>query len=266
MTFLTLTPWLRRNAYDEDRRVWYEECISGRFIRPVEEVVRGALKNADWDPLVPKAGKGKKAPAVSPRPSTPAEAVPRVAAPSSVRAAVGTSTAAPTPRAPAVAGAQKASAHRVVPSAPPARPIAAVTPGRKRDREAPNTGAAAVEAATAEGVAGETAVLERPRKRVLLVLSEAEDEEEVPLGIVSEAPLMTGAAGSEELADEVAAAEVATEGTAPAEVAAMMDVEAAIADVPATEEAAADVPDDEVSVVVPTQAILVEIPSAVCAC
>ncbi|CAL9007274.1 unnamed protein product [Prunus brigantina] len=47
MTFLTLTPWLRRNVYDEDGRVLYEECISARFIWPVEEAVRGALKNAD---------------------------------------------------------------------------------------------------------------------------------------------------------------------------------------------------------------------------
>ncbi|CAL2244735.1 unnamed protein product [Prunus armeniaca] len=112
----------------------------------------------------------------------------------------------------------------------------------------------------AEGVAVETAMLERPRKRVLLVLSEAEDEEEVPPGIVSEAPF--GEAVSEELADEVAAAEVAAEGTATAEVAVMMDAEAAVAEVPATEEAAADVPDDEVPAVGPTQAILVEIPSA----
>ncbi|CAL8085291.1 unnamed protein product [Prunus armeniaca] len=59
-------PWLRRNAYDEDGIVWYEECISARFIRPIEAAVRGALKNADWDPLIPKAGKGKKASAVLP--------------------------------------------------------------------------------------------------------------------------------------------------------------------------------------------------------
>ncbi|CAL2277542.1 unnamed protein product [Prunus armeniaca] len=254
MTFLTLTPWLRRNAYDEDERVWYEECISTRFIWPVEEAVRGALKNVDWDPLVPKAGKGKKDPAVLPRPGTPAAAVPRVAAPPSVRATVVTSAAAPSPRAPAVVGAQKTSAHRTVPSAPPARPIAAVALGRKRDREASNIGAA-----TAEGVAVEMAVLERPRKRVLLVLSEAEDEKEVPPKIVSEAPCMT--VMSEELADEVATAEVVAEGTATAEVVEMMDAEAAVAEVLATE-AAADVSDDEVLTVDPTRAILVEIPSA----
>ncbi|CAL2248426.1 unnamed protein product [Prunus armeniaca] len=126
-----------------------------------------------------------------------------------------------------------------------------------RDREASNTGAAAVEAETAEDVAVETAVLKRPRKRVLLVLSEAEDEEEVPPGIVSEAPLVTGEAVTEELADEVAAAEVAAEGTATAEVGKMMDAE-----VPATEEAAADVPNDEVLAVDLMRAILVEILSA----
>ncbi|CAL2257346.1 unnamed protein product [Prunus armeniaca] len=118
MTFLTLTPWLRRNTYDEDGRVWYEECISARFIRPVEEAVKGALKNADWDPLIPKAGKGKKASAVLPRPSTSTAVVPRVVTSPSVKAAIATSTAAPTSRALAVVGARKTLAHRTVPSAP----------------------------------------------------------------------------------------------------------------------------------------------------
>ncbi|PQM43130.1 uncharacterized protein Pyn_41145 [Prunus yedoensis var. nudiflora] len=53
-------PWRRRNAYDEDGRVWYEECISARFIRPDGEAVRAALKNADWDPLTPKGTKVKE--------------------------------------------------------------------------------------------------------------------------------------------------------------------------------------------------------------
>ncbi|PQP91944.1 uncharacterized protein Pyn_34079 [Prunus yedoensis var. nudiflora] len=75
MTFLTLMPWLRRNAYDEDGRVWYEECIS-------------ALKNADWDPLIPKGSKVKKVSAGPPRPSTPAVAGTTVVA----------STAAPAPK------------------------------------------------------------------------------------------------------------------------------------------------------------------------
>ncbi|CAL8163143.1 unnamed protein product [Prunus armeniaca] len=210
----------------------------------------GALKNADWDPLIPKAGKGKKASAVLPRPSTPAEAVPRVAAPPLVRAAIVTSTAAPTPRVPVVVGARKTLAHRTMPSAPPTRPIVAVAPGRKRDREASSTEAAAVEAAPAESVAVETAVLERSRKRVLLVLSEDEDEEEVP-------PVIGKA-----VAEEVTAAEVAVEGAAIAKVAEMPDAEAAVAEVPATEEAAVDMPDDEVLVVEPTRATLVEVPSA----
>ncbi|PQP92750.1 uncharacterized protein Pyn_13504 [Prunus yedoensis var. nudiflora] len=47
LTFLTLTPWMRRNAVDEDGRVWYEDFIAAKFIRPVEEALRGALKNAD---------------------------------------------------------------------------------------------------------------------------------------------------------------------------------------------------------------------------
>ncbi|PQP92918.1 uncharacterized protein Pyn_33694 [Prunus yedoensis var. nudiflora] len=84
MTFLTLMPWLCRNAYDEDGRVWYEKCISARFTRPVEEAVRGALKNADWDPLTPKGTKVKKVSAGPPRSSTPAMAVAKVTSPPSV--------------------------------------------------------------------------------------------------------------------------------------------------------------------------------------
>ncbi|CAL8994130.1 unnamed protein product, partial [Prunus brigantina] len=80
MTFLILRPWTRRNAIDEDGRVWYEECISARFIRPAEEAARGALKNADWDPFLPKAGKAKKASVAPPRPTTTTVAVSRVAA------------------------------------------------------------------------------------------------------------------------------------------------------------------------------------------
>ncbi|XP_008246377.1 PREDICTED: uncharacterized protein KIAA0754-like [Prunus mume] len=227
MTFLTLTPWLHRNAYDEDGRVWYEECISTRFIRPVEEAVRGALKNADWDPLLPKAGKRKKVSTVLSRPSTPAAAVPRVAAPPLARAAIVTSIAAPTSRAPAVVGARKTLAHRTVPSVPPARPIVTIAPGRKRGREA-----SSIEVAPVESVAVETAVSERPRKR------------------------------GKAVAEEEAAAEVAVEGAATAEAAEMLDFEAAVAEVPATEEAAADMPDDEVLAMEPSRAALVEVHSA----
>ncbi|PQQ15840.1 uncharacterized protein Pyn_19023 [Prunus yedoensis var. nudiflora] len=99
MTYLTLTPWLRRNAYDEDGRVWYEECISARFIRPVEEAARVAQKNADWDPLPPKGSKGKKTSPAPPRPITPVVTVPKVTAPPLAGAAIVTSTAAPTSRA-----------------------------------------------------------------------------------------------------------------------------------------------------------------------
>ncbi|PQM42767.1 uncharacterized protein Pyn_37837 [Prunus yedoensis var. nudiflora] len=64
MTFLTLRPWRHFNAVDEDGRAWYEDFISAKFVRPVEEAVRGALKNADWDALPPKTGRGKKTLAV----------------------------------------------------------------------------------------------------------------------------------------------------------------------------------------------------------
>ncbi|CAL8089044.1 unnamed protein product [Prunus armeniaca] len=60
MSFITLRPWMRRNAVDEDGRLWYKDCISTRFIRPAEEAVMGALKNADWDPSFPRLAKGRK--------------------------------------------------------------------------------------------------------------------------------------------------------------------------------------------------------------
>ncbi|CAL9018318.1 unnamed protein product [Prunus brigantina] len=245
MTFLTLMSWMRRNAYDEDGRVWYEECISARFLRPVEEAVRGALKNADWDPLLPKAGKGKKAPAV-----------PRVAAPPLARAAVVTSTAAPTSRAPAVTGTRKTLAHRIVPSTPPARPIAAAAPCRKRDREASSN-----EAAAAESTAVETASSEWPRKRVLPDLSEDKDEEEAPLVIVSEAPPVTVRGGCCRGDDRGGRRRGGGSGIATAEVAKTLDAGAAAVEVPVAEDAATDIPDDEVIAVEPTQAALVEVPS-----
>ncbi|CAL9005385.1 unnamed protein product, partial [Prunus brigantina] len=129
MTFLTLRPWMRRNAVNEDGRLWYEECTSARFIRPVEEAVRVALKNTDWDLLTPKTSKVKKVLASPSRPSTPVAVVPRVAtSPSaprvatlpSARPAAAALPAASTPRAPIVTGARKTLAHRTVPSTPPA--------------------------------------------------------------------------------------------------------------------------------------------------
>ncbi|PQQ06969.1 uncharacterized protein Pyn_27936 [Prunus yedoensis var. nudiflora] len=172
MTFLTLTPWSRRNAYDEDGRVWYEKCISARFIRPVEEAARVALKNADWDPLTPKGSKVKKVSSGPPQPSTPTVAVPRVtASPLAGTAAVAStvapsSTAVPARRATPVVGAQKTLAHRTVPTSLPARPIAVAASGRKRSREAPGIEAATVEAAPAQSAVAEMATPQRPRKRM----------------------------------------------------------------------------------------------------
>ncbi|PQP91941.1 uncharacterized protein Pyn_34076 [Prunus yedoensis var. nudiflora] len=166
MTFLNLTPWRRCNAYDEDGRVWYEECISARFIRPVEEAARAALKNADWDPLTPKGTKVKKVSAGPPRPSTAAVAAPRVTVPPSAGATVAASTTAPTlsaalaPRAAPVVGARKTLAHRTVPSSPSARTTAATAPGRKRSREAPSTEAATVEIVPARVAVVETVAVE----------------------------------------------------------------------------------------------------------
>ncbi|PQQ00289.1 uncharacterized protein Pyn_32351 [Prunus yedoensis var. nudiflora] len=248
MTFLTLTPWLRCNAYDEDGRVWYDECISARFIWPVEEAVRVALKNADWDPLPPKGGKGKKASIVPPRPSTPA--VPRVTAPPTAGATVVASTAAPTSRATAMVGVRKTLAHRTIPSSPPIRPSATAAPGRKRDRKAPSTEAAPVEAAPAGSVAVDPATSERLRKRALLILSEGEDEEEAP-------PVT-----EEEVVEEVGAAETVVKEAATTEVTEMVDAETAAVEVPAAGEAAADMPDDEVIAAEPTWGALVDVSSA----
>lgn len=51
-----------------------------------------------------------------------------------------------------------------------------------------STEAAEVRAASAESVAVEAALSQRPKKRALLLLSEGEDEGDVPPVVVSEAP------------------------------------------------------------------------------
>ncbi|KAL6280374.1 hypothetical protein ACE6H2_017255 [Prunus campanulata] len=194
MTFLNLMPWRRRNAYDEDGRVWYEECISARFIRPDGEAARAALKNADWDPLTPKGTKVKKVSAGPPRPSTAAVVAPGATVPPSAGAAVAALTtapdltAAPAPMAAPVVGPRKTLAHRTVPSSPSARSAAAAALGRKRSREASSVGAAPVEAAPARVTAVEMAAVERPRKRTLFTSPEGGNEEGVPSEIVREAP------------------------------------------------------------------------------
>ncbi|CAL8169236.1 unnamed protein product [Prunus armeniaca] len=159
-------------------------------------------------------------------------------------------------------GVRKTLAHRTMPSAPLARLIAVVAPGRKRDREASST-----EAALAESVAVEMAVLERPRKKVLLVLSEAEDEEEIRSMIVSETPLVTATPSPFFFSDNLvlssgrgsgqggSCCRGSSWGAATAEVAEMLDAEAAVTEVPVT----ADVPDDEVLAVDSTRATLVEV-------
>ncbi|PQP94674.1 uncharacterized protein Pyn_03847 [Prunus yedoensis var. nudiflora] len=168
MTFLTLTPWSRCNAYDEDGRVWYEECISVTFIRPIEEAAKAALKNADWDPLTPKGSKVKKVSAGPSRPSTPAVAVPKVTAPPLARTATvapavaPSSTVVPARRGTPVAGARKTLAHRTVPTPLPARPTAVAASGRKGSREAPGTEAAPAQSAVAEMATPQRAEEEDP--------------------------------------------------------------------------------------------------------
>ncbi|XP_021822416.1 uncharacterized protein LOC110763841 [Prunus avium] len=235
MTFLTLTPWLRCNVYDEDGRVWYEECVSARFIRPVEEAVRGALKNAKWDPLPPKTGKGKKATAVPLRPSAPVATVSKATAPPLARETVMTSAATPTSRATTAAGARKTLAHRIMPSFPPARPIAAVAPGRKRGREAASAEVMVTEGTPVERVAAEGEVV-------------AEET-----------------AAAEAMVGEAAAAEVVVEEAATAKVAGTLDADATAAEVPATEAATADTLDSEDITVEIARAALVAPPPVVSA-
>ncbi|CAL9005859.1 unnamed protein product [Prunus brigantina] len=182
--------------------VWYEECISARFIRPAEEAARGALKNADWDPLLPKAGKAKKASVAPPRPTMTAVSGPRVAASPSARPAAAASSATPTPRASVTAGARKTLAQRTVLSTSPARPVAAAALGRKRGREAAGAGTAVIGAAPARDAVAEMVPVQRPRKRALLILSEGEDEGDVPTEIVAEAPDAEEGPAAEETVQE----------------------------------------------------------------
>ncbi|PQQ12010.1 uncharacterized protein Pyn_23134 [Prunus yedoensis var. nudiflora] len=181
LTFLTLTPWMHRNAIDEDGRVWYEDYISARFTRPVEETVRGPLTNVDWDPLPPKVSRGKKAPAIAARPNAQTVARSRVPAAASITT--------PPPKATIVVTMPRTLALKTIPSPPPVRSSDAV--GRKRSREVTTTEVvreaevAEVVAEVGDGVqAAGTAVEEEftelSRKRLLLVLSEGDDEEEAP--------------------------------------------------------------------------------------
>ncbi|CAL9001133.1 unnamed protein product [Prunus brigantina] len=147
-------------------------------------------------------------------------------------------------------GARKTLAHRTVPSTPPVRPVAAVAPGRKRGREALHIEAAAVEVVLAESVVAETASSERPRKKVLLDLSEGEDEEEAPPADASEAPPVTEETAEEPGAEEVAAAEVVAEEEAPTEAVETLDTE--VADIE-------DLSDDEAPVIGSPQGAKVDV-------
>ncbi|CAL2259370.1 unnamed protein product [Prunus armeniaca] len=296
MTFLTLRMWKHRNAFDEDGRVWYEDFISARFIRPVEEATREALKNADWDPLPPKSGKGKEASTALSRPSAPAAVVSRVTTLPMAEVTVVASTATPSSRATTVVGARRTLAHRTVPSPPLVRPGPAASeyrfsrilssiflsfvanfvlsleaPGRKRSREATITETAAAEAVLVGSAAAEVEVPEPPRKRVLLILSEGEDKEEVPPAVLflhsaavdveviaTEAPVVeetiAEALGTEAADTEVAVGKgIVTEATtgeaavaeATAGEAEARAVKMVVAEVPSAEAAAMEVPSAE---------------------
>ncbi|XP_021824037.1 uncharacterized protein LOC110765261, partial [Prunus avium] len=195
MTFLTLTPWSRRNAYDEDGRVWYEECISARFIRPVEEAVRAALTNADWDPLTPKGSKVKKVSAGPPRPSAPAMVASRVPAPPLARSAAVASTAAPSSTAA---------------SAPRATPVDVVIV----EEEATVEDAAAAHMVVEEAGAAETTV---EGAAAVEEVAEAMDAEIAPAEVtaeeIAEETAEEAAEGAADEGEEEAIAEAAEEAT-----------------------------------------------------
>ncbi|CAL8993179.1 unnamed protein product [Prunus brigantina] len=131
--------------------------------------------------------------------------------------------------------------------------------GRKRGRETSSTEVAAVEAVPVESTVVETAPLARPRKRVLLDLSEDEDEDEA-LPVTVSTPLLFFFPGQPG-AEEAAAAEAMIEEEAITDVVETLDAEATATEVPAAEEAAADISGDEVPAMELTQAAQVEVPS-----
>ncbi|PQM38253.1 uncharacterized protein Pyn_26618 [Prunus yedoensis var. nudiflora] len=139
-------------------------------------------------------------------------------------------------------------------------------PGRKRSREAVNTEAAAVEAVQAGSPTAEVEVSELPRKRFLLVLSEGEDEEEVPpvAGTVGDTEVVAaGALDAEAIIAEALDAEAAVDEVAgeaaTAEVAASETAAVEVADI---EEAAIETPDGKAIAVGPGLVALVGSPPA----
>ncbi|XP_021813475.1 predicted GPI-anchored protein 58 [Prunus avium] len=202
MTFLTLTPWLHRNVYDEDGRVWYEECISARFIRPIEEAVRGALKNADWDPLPPQAGKGKKASAVLSRP-TPGRKRGREAA----NAEVAVTEDTPAERVAAEAEASERPTKRALPlllEGEDEEEVPSVIVSEAPPVIAPTTsaevvvmGAPVAEATTAEASGTEVIVTEVPDAGMAVIEAPADEAvtPESPAGEATEAEATAGGDG-----------------------------------------------------------------------
>ncbi|CAL8991915.1 unnamed protein product, partial [Prunus brigantina] len=241
MTFLTLRPWMCRNAIDEDGR----------------------------------AGKTRKASVAPLRLTMPAAGGSRVTASPSARPAAAVLTAASTPRAPVAAGARRTLAQRTVPLTSPAQPVAA---GRKRGRDTAGAEGVVVEAAPVREVVVETAPPPRPRKRALLVFLEGEDEGDVPPAVVSEAPpVAEELAVEEEAAEEVPASEKVVQEAADIEetTEARVEEEAEEEDEeedeemieaeerPGTEETVVELSDSEVPTEEQAQTAPVEVPAAV---
>ncbi|CAL9029152.1 unnamed protein product [Prunus brigantina] len=168
-----------------------------------------------------------------------------------------------------------------VPSPLPVRPTAAPAPGRKKGREAVGAETAEVEVASVRDVVVEAVPPQRPKKRALLVLSEGEDEGDVPAVVASEAlPVAEETVVEEEAAveapdaEEVPAAEEVVQEAETAEVQieeeAEEEEEEADEDVemleaeegPAVEEIVVELSDGEILAEGSAQTVLAEVPSA----
>ncbi|CAL9011938.1 unnamed protein product [Prunus brigantina] len=168
----------------------------------------------------------------------------------------------------AVAGARKTLARRTVPSPSPVRPTAAPAPGRKRGREAVGPETAAVEAASVRDVVVEMLPPQRPKKRALLVLSEGEDEGDVPATVVEEeasvaAPDAEEVPAAEEVVQEAANPEEKADVQVEEEAEEEEDVEMLEAEKgPAAEQTVVELSDGEILAEGSSQTVLAEVPSA----
>ncbi|CAL9017723.1 unnamed protein product [Prunus brigantina] len=141
--------------------------------------------------------------------------------------------------------------------------------GRKRGREAVDAEPAVIEAAPAREVVAEMVLVQRPKKRALLILSEGEDEGDVPAVIAKtavEVPDAEEVRDAEEAVQEEADAVDTAEGQAEEEdeeEEAEEDVEMPEVDEgPTVEETVVELSDGEIIAERPAQTVLAEVLSA----